>query len=80
MIMIFHNESSCSVSISCLSSFTHLIEDKKKISSFMEDISLKITELNLKHSLDIFIREKLNFSSLLTENSLIYLHSRCLPL
>ena len=46
----------------------------------MEDISLKITELNLKHSLDIFIREKLNFSFLLTGNSLIYLHSRCLPL
>ena len=65
IIIIFHIKISYSVSISWLSSFSHSIEDREIFLFIKEEISFKIIHLNLKHSHDIFIRDKWNFSSLL---------------
>ena len=65
IFIIFHIKISYSVSISWLSSFSHSIEDREIVLFIKEDISFKIIHLNLKHSHDIFIRDKWNFSSLL---------------
>ena len=65
IIIIFHIKISYSVSISWLSSFSHSIEDREIVLFIKEEISFKIIHLNLKHSHDIFIRDKWNFSSLL---------------
>ena len=46
----------------------------------MEETILKIIELNLKRTLNILVTDKLNFSSLLSGDSLIQLHSWCPPL
>ena len=65
IIIIFHIKTSYSVSISWLSSFSHSIEDREIFLFIEEEISFKIIHLNLKHSHDIFIRDKWNFYSLL---------------
>ena len=81
IIIIFHIKISYSVSISWLSSFSHSIEDRE-IFFFLflfikEEISFKIIHLNLKHSHDIFIWDKWNFSSLLWRFSNLVTFLKC---
>ena len=59
---------------------THNNEDKGKIFFFMKETSFEIIELNLKRTLNILVTDKLNFSSLLSGDSLIQLYSWCPPL
>ena len=47
IFIMFQNKISYSVSISCLSSFSHLMEDTEKIIFIKEEISLKIKKNNL---------------------------------
>ena len=59
IFIMFQNKISYSVSISCLSSFSHLMEDTEKIIFIKEEISLKIKKI-------ICIKRcNLNFRSLL---------------
>ena len=59
IFILFQNKISYSVSISCLSSFSHLMEDTEKIIFIKEEISLKIKKI-------ICIKRcNLNFRSLL---------------
>ena len=59
IFIMFQNKISYSVSISCLSSFSHLMEDTEKIVFIKEEISLKIKKI-------ICIKRcNLNFRSLL---------------
>ena len=77
IIIIFHIKISYSVSISWLSSFSHSIEDREIFLFIKEEISFKIIHLNLKHSHDIFIWDKWNFSSLLWRFSNLVTFLKC---